>query len=151
MQTCFFAISGVLPRDEAIEKIKDAIEKTYGKKGEESKRNYAAVDGRSPTCTRSEVPESVTSQIEMPPIVAPNAPEFVQNVTAMMMPATATTCRSAPSRRRHLADRTTQVGEAQHRAARSRSGIPGLHPVRQVRPGLPARGDPRQGLRAESC
>ena len=45
MQTCFFAISGVLPRDEAIAQIKKAIEKTYGKRGAEVvKRNFAAVD-----------------------------------------------------------------------------------------------------------
>ena len=45
MQTCFFAISGVLPREEAIDKIKESIRKTYGKKGEEVvNRNWAAVD-----------------------------------------------------------------------------------------------------------
>ena len=46
MQTCFFALSGVLPREEAIAKIKEAIEKTYGKKGRRGrcKRNFAAVD-----------------------------------------------------------------------------------------------------------
>ena len=48
MQTCFFAISGVLPRDEAISKIKDAIEATYGKKGRELvEKNFAAVDQRA--------------------------------------------------------------------------------------------------------
>ena len=46
MQTCFFALSGVLPRDEAIAEIKDAIKKTYGKRGEVVlERNFAAVDG----------------------------------------------------------------------------------------------------------
>ena len=45
MQTCFFAISGVLPRDEAIAQIKDAIEATYGRKGRELvEKNFAAVD-----------------------------------------------------------------------------------------------------------
>ena len=45
MQTCFFAVSGVLPREEAIGQIKKAIKKTYGKKGDEVvKRNFAAVD-----------------------------------------------------------------------------------------------------------
>jgi hypothetical protein len=48
MQTCFFAISGVLPRDEAIAQIKEAIEKTYGMKGDEIVQlNYRAVDGNS--------------------------------------------------------------------------------------------------------
>ena len=53
MQTCFFAISGVLPREEAIEKIKKSIQKTYGKKGEEVvRKNFEASSIRSPTCTR---------------------------------------------------------------------------------------------------
>ncbi len=53
MQTCFFAISGVLPRDEAIEQIKKAIKKTYGKKGEESCRRTSPPSTRRwPTCTR---------------------------------------------------------------------------------------------------
>jgi pyruvate-ferredoxin/flavodoxin oxidoreductase len=53
MQTCFFAISGVLPRDEAIAQIKKAIEKTYGKKGDEIvQMNFRAVDQRWPTSTR---------------------------------------------------------------------------------------------------
>ena len=46
MQTCFFALSGILPRDEAIEQIKYSINKTYGKRGESIlRKNFAAVDG----------------------------------------------------------------------------------------------------------
>ena len=58
MQTCFFAISGVLPREEAIAQIKKAIEKTYGKQGEEVvQQNFAAVDHDARrTCTQIEVP-----------------------------------------------------------------------------------------------
>ena len=54
MQTCFFAISGVLPRDEAIAAIKDAIEKTYGKRGEAVVQEELRGGGRTrwPTCTR---------------------------------------------------------------------------------------------------
>ncbi len=53
MQTCFFAISGVLPREEAIEQIKHAIEKTYGKRGEAVvQKNFAAVDAALATCTK---------------------------------------------------------------------------------------------------
>ena len=86
MQTCFFAISGVLPKDEAIQKIKDAIQKTYGKKGEEIvKKNFNAVDQSLANLVKLEVPEAPTSDIEMQPVVAAEAPEFVQNLTAEIM------------------------------------------------------------------
>ncbi len=86
MQTCFFAISGVLPRDEAIEQIKKAIKKTYGKKGEEIvKKNFAAVDHTLAHLKEVKVPAQATSEIEMPPVVSPNAPEFVKKVTAEIM------------------------------------------------------------------
>jgi pyruvate-ferredoxin/flavodoxin oxidoreductase len=81
MQTCFFAISGVLPRDEAIAQIKNAIQKTYGKRGEAVvQRNYEAVDASLAHLHEVETPGRVTSTIEMPPTVSPRAPEFVQNV-----------------------------------------------------------------------
>lgn len=86
MQTCFFAISGVLPQEEAIEKIKDAIQKTYGKRGEVVvRKNFAAVDAAVAHMHELEVPSQATSNIEMPPTVPEEAPEFVKNVTAMMM------------------------------------------------------------------
>ncbi len=86
MQTCFFAISGVLPRDEAIEQIKMAIRKTYGKRGEVVVRqNFAAVDATLANLHEVTVPSQVTSTIEMPLVVPAEAPEFVQNVTAKMM------------------------------------------------------------------
>ncbi len=86
MQTCFFALSGVLPRDEAIAKIKEAIEKTYAKRGEEVVRmNYEAVDQALAHLHKIEVPAEATSTIEMPPVVPPEAPEFVQKVTAKMI------------------------------------------------------------------
>ena len=81
MQTCFFAISGVLPRDEAIAAIKGAIDKTYGKKGEEVvKKNWAAVDATLANLHQIEVPGRATSDIKMPPPVSTAAPEFVQKV-----------------------------------------------------------------------
>jgi pyruvate-ferredoxin/flavodoxin oxidoreductase len=86
MQTCFFAISGVLPRDEAIAKIKESIKKTYGKKGEEVvKKNFVAVDQTLAGLFEVAVPDQADSVIEFPPAVPPQAPEFVQKVTAMMM------------------------------------------------------------------
>jgi len=86
MQTCFFAISGVMPKDKAIEKIKKSIEKTYGVKGEEVvRKNFEAVDHTVANLHEVEVPAKVTSNLEIPPTVPAAAPEFVQNVTAMMM------------------------------------------------------------------
>jgi len=86
MQTCFFAISNVLPKDEAIAKIKEAIKKTYGKRGETIvRKNYAAVDAAMAHLHQVDVPDKVTSTIQMPPVVPAVAPEFVQHVTAKMM------------------------------------------------------------------
>jgi len=86
MQTCFFAISGVLPREEAIAKIKEAIKKTYGKRGEAIvRRNYAAVDATLANLFEVKIPATVTSTIELPPAVPAEAPAFVQDVTAVMI------------------------------------------------------------------
>ena len=127
MQTCFFAISGVLPRDEAIAAIKHAIEKTYGKRGEAVvQTNFAAVDADArPPASRSTVP--------------------AQRRPASLRPAPAgarrgARLRAATSPRQMIAgdgddlpvsalpvdgtypDRHHAVGEAQHRRSRSRSG-----------------------------
>ncbi len=81
MQTCFFAISGILPKDQAIEKIKKSIKKTYGKRGEAVvKQNYAAVDSAIEYMAKVEVPDKVTSDIPMLPPVPEQAPEYVRNV-----------------------------------------------------------------------
>ena len=83
MQTCFFAISGVLPREEAIEAIKYSIKKTYGKRGESVvKKNYAAVDAALDHLHEVKVPAAVTATFKMRPPVPAQAPEFVQKVTA---------------------------------------------------------------------
>ncbi|MDP8266174.1 MAG: pyruvate:ferredoxin (flavodoxin) oxidoreductase [Candidatus Aceula meridiana] len=88
MQTCFFAISGVLPKEQAIEEIKKAIKKAYGKKGEEVvQMNFNAVDKAIENMNQIEYPDKVTSTIDMPPAVSAQAPEFVQNVTAKIMQA----------------------------------------------------------------
>ncbi len=82
MQTCFFAISGVLPRDEAIAAIKDAIKKTYGKKGDEIVRmNFNAVDKAVDGMHEIPVPAEAKGTIEIPPAVPAEAPKFVQEVT----------------------------------------------------------------------
>jgi pyruvate-ferredoxin/flavodoxin oxidoreductase len=86
MQVCFFAISGVLPKDDAIAAIKKSIEKTYGNKGEEIVgMNFAAVDHTLAHLFEVKVPERADSTITMPPPVPAAAPRFVQDVTAPMI------------------------------------------------------------------
>jgi pyruvate-ferredoxin/flavodoxin oxidoreductase len=86
MQTCFFAISGVLPPEEAIAGIKKSIEKTYGKRGAEVvQRNFQVVDAALEHLHEVSVPAAVTSERHRPPVVAAAAPDFVQKVTAVMM------------------------------------------------------------------
>ena len=86
MQTCFFAISGVLERDEAIAKIKEAIEKTYGKKGQKVvDMNFAAVDSSLANMHEVILPGEVTSTRTKPATVADEAPDFVKQVSAMML------------------------------------------------------------------
>jgi pyruvate-ferredoxin/flavodoxin oxidoreductase len=83
MQTCFFAISGILPTEKAILLIKDAIKKAYGTKGEKIlQSNYEAVDNSIENLFEVEVPGQVTSDLEMTPPVPEEAPEYVQKVIA---------------------------------------------------------------------
>jgi len=85
LQTCFFALSGVLPREAAIAQIKNAIRKTYGSKGEEVvQQNFRAVDGTLSRLHEVTVPQAPTSAFDRPPPVPAQAPEFVQRVTARM-------------------------------------------------------------------
>jgi pyruvate-ferredoxin/flavodoxin oxidoreductase len=86
MQTCFFAISGVLPREEAIAAIKHSIEKTYGKRGESVvKKNFAAVDAALDHLHEVKVPEKVTSLFDIRRAVPVEAPGFVQRFTAKIV------------------------------------------------------------------
>ena len=86
LQTCFFALSGVLPREQAIERIKTAVAKTYGRRGAEVvKRNQAAVDRALEGLHRVDVPERVTSSRGLPPVIPAHAPEFARTVTAEML------------------------------------------------------------------
>jgi pyruvate-ferredoxin/flavodoxin oxidoreductase len=83
MQTCFFALSGVLSRDEAITKIKEFIRKSYGKRGEPVVRqNFAAVDAALAHLREIQVPATASGAIEFTARVPSSAPEFVRNVTA---------------------------------------------------------------------
>ena len=86
MQTCFFAISRVLPRDQAILKIKESIKKTYSKRGDVVvQNNYRAVDETLSHLYEVTVPTEATSLIYRLPAVSGQAPEFVRNVLGPMM------------------------------------------------------------------
>ena len=85
MQTCFFAISKVLPRDEAIEAIRQSIRDTYGKKGEEIvQKNLQAVDETVAHLFEVTIPESATSKIAMPAPFSVEAPQFERDVLGVM-------------------------------------------------------------------
>jgi pyruvate-ferredoxin/flavodoxin oxidoreductase len=86
MQTCFFAISGILPRDEAIDAIKTSIKKTYGKRGEAVvKKNWEAVDASLDHLHEVKVPAAVTSNVDLRPPVPEEAPAFVRDVLGKIM------------------------------------------------------------------
>ncbi|HEX5198844.1 MAG TPA: pyruvate:ferredoxin (flavodoxin) oxidoreductase [Actinoplanes sp.] len=86
LQTCFFAISGVLPRDAAIAKIKDKIVQTYARKGPEVvARNHAAVDATLDALRPVDIPRIATATRRRPPPVPPGAPPFVREVTGAML------------------------------------------------------------------
>ena len=86
MQTCFFALANILPRDEAIEQIKNAIEKSYGSRGQSIlRRNFEAVDSALEHLYEVQVPESVTSDRRRIPAVAGESSDFVKRVTSMML------------------------------------------------------------------
>ncbi len=86
MQTAFFVVSGIIPKEEAVKAIKDQIKKTYFKKGDEIVRmNYAAVDRALQNIVEVPVPDAVTSKIRMRQPVPEDAPDFVKNVTAKMI------------------------------------------------------------------
>lgn len=86
MQACFFVISGILPRDEAIEKIKQAIKKTYGAQGPRIvKKNNAAVDMAVDGFGEVKIPSKVEGDYDMLPPVPDEAPEFVRNVLGRMI------------------------------------------------------------------
>jgi pyruvate-ferredoxin/flavodoxin oxidoreductase len=85
LQTCFFALSGVMPREQAITRIKQSIRKTYGSKGEAVvERNFKAVDATLSQLHEVSVPAQATSGFERPLAVPTTAPEFVRQVTARM-------------------------------------------------------------------
>ena len=88
MQTCFFAISGILPREEAIAEIKRSIKKTYGKRGDAVvKQNFMAVDQTIDKLFEVQVPtdDSALASVQMRAPVSPDAPPFVRDVLGQMI------------------------------------------------------------------
>ncbi|MEQ1528118.1 MAG: pyruvate:ferredoxin (flavodoxin) oxidoreductase [Methylococcales bacterium] len=82
MQTCFFAISGVLPQHQAIEAIKHAVEKTYGKKGQRIvELNFKAIDETLSSLQQVPVPAQITSQYDIRALISESAPTFIRQVT----------------------------------------------------------------------
>jgi pyruvate-ferredoxin/flavodoxin oxidoreductase len=81
MQTCFFAISGVLEREEAIKQIKKSIQKTYGKRGEAVvQKNFAAVDHALAHLEKVELPAAASSDFDLTGAISAKAPKFVHDV-----------------------------------------------------------------------
>ena len=86
MQVCFFAISGVLPKDQAIEAIKKSIRKSYSRKGEEVvQKNIQAVDQTLGNLYKIGLPLAASSEREMPPVVSSKSPSFMREVLAKMI------------------------------------------------------------------
>ncbi len=86
LQACFFSISGVLEAGEALDRMKEAIRKTYGRRGTKVvEANLSAVDRAVEQLARVEIPDEATSTFELPPLVPDSAPQFVKAVTAVMM------------------------------------------------------------------
>jgi len=87
MQTCFFKLANVIPPEQAIAEIKEAIKQTYGKKGggKVVEQNFAAVDGALAALHEVKVPDKVTSKLRRLPPVPEDAPDFVKNVLGMMI------------------------------------------------------------------
>jgi pyruvate-ferredoxin/flavodoxin oxidoreductase len=86
MQTCYFALSGVLPREDAIKQIKKAIEKSYARKGQKViEQNFKAVDATLANLYEVAYPKNVSAAVNVLQIVSDKAPDFVKDITAVMM------------------------------------------------------------------
>ncbi|MBV6477503.1 MAG: Pyruvate-flavodoxin oxidoreductase [Ignavibacteria bacterium] len=86
MQTCFFAISGIMPQDEAIGHIKNYIKKTYSSKGEEVvAKNFLAVDKAIENLHKVDIEKAILGNIQLPPVVSPKAPEYVRTTLSKII------------------------------------------------------------------
>ena len=148
MQVCFFALSGVLPRDKAIEAIKYSIKKTYGKKGEEVvAMNLKAVDNTLEHLHEVPVTQRVNGSGDLLPPISPNAPTVREGRAG---PAHRRRGRRPARERvpggRHVPDRHGAIRKTQSRARHPGLGRKNLHPMPEMRGDLPARDHPREGL-----
>ena len=145
MQTCFFAISGVLPRAEAIAAIKDAVQKTYGAKGQRIvELNFRAIDATLENLHEVALPKQASSNFERPPLVANQAPDFIHRFTARLIAGEGD---SIPVSMMPV-DGTFPLGTAAYEKRKLALEIPiwdnELYPVRQVPDGLSRRGHSQQ-------
>jgi len=86
LQTCFFAISGILPKDEAIQKIKDAIVKSYSHKGESVvQMNFNAVDKSLENLFKVDYPKKITNNLELKPMMVPGGSDFVNDILGTIL------------------------------------------------------------------
>lgn len=86
MLACFFNLSGVLPPEQALARIREAIERRYAKRGRTVvEQNFAAVDGALQRLSAVKVPDTPTAKRARPPLISERAPDFVKRVTAMMV------------------------------------------------------------------
>ena len=149
LQVCFFAISKVLPRDEAIEAIRESIRDTYGKKGEEvvQKNLKAPWTKRLAHLFEVKLPEAATSTLRCRRLSWQERHSSSATFSGRSMPDMATIFLSAPSR----CDGTFPTGTAKWEKRNIALEIPAwdtnLYPVRQVRDGLSPLRDPHQGIR----
>ena len=154
MQTCFFKLAKVLPVEEAIAQIKNAIQKTYGKKGGETvvERNFAAVDGAIAALHEVKVPDKVTSKYP-PARRRPGQPARVRRQGARHdhRQPRRRAARQRDAGRRNVSHGDDAIREAEHRAGHPDLGFEPLHPVRAVLAGLPPRRHPDEGLRTGTC
>jgi Pyruvate/2-oxoacid:ferredoxin oxidoreductase gamma subunit len=144
MQPCFFQLSGVLPEDEAIARIKEFVNKTYIKRGQAVvDRNYAAIDASIARLGHVTLGPAGTGH-PLPPVVPADAPDFVKNVTAVLMAGGGDQLPVSA----FPVDGTFPSGTTQFekRAIALELPIWDLHRLWQVRDGLPARRDPDEGL-----
>jgi pyruvate-ferredoxin/flavodoxin oxidoreductase len=86
MQPCFFQLAGIMPADEALARIKESVEQTYGRRGRTIvEANFAAIDQAIARLERVEIPDRASGGRALPPVVPDEATDFVHTVTALMM------------------------------------------------------------------
>ncbi len=149
MQTCFFALTDVLDTDMALVYVKEAIEKAYAKAGSEViRRNCGAVDRALDALARVEVPAAPSSPIRRRSRISDDAPDFVRRVTARLLAGEGDRLPvERVARRRNIPDGDRRVREEAPGPRDPDLGSGDLHRLREVRRGLPARGDPHEGVR----